>query len=90
MSPGDEEIAEPYYYVNGWPRPASLPSPLPALPEGARWVVGGWFGAVLPTRTLVEVHEARGQQARAREFLGEAVGAVRGLVQGDEPRGVGR
>lgn len=80
LSPGDEEIAEPYFYVNAWPRPAVLPAPLPELPEGARWETGSWFGAVLLTRTLVQIHEAEGQEAGARTFLVEAVRAATGLL----------
>ncbi len=82
MSPGDEGIAQPYFYVNAWPRPAALPSPLPALPEDARWETESWLGAVLPTRALVEVPEAEVQGARARDFLVEAVEAVTGLLSG--------
>ncbi len=52
------------------------------LPEGARWETGSWFGAVLLTRTLVQIHEAEGQEAGARDFLGEAVRAVTGLLGG--------
>jgi len=80
LSPGDEGTAEPYFYVNAWPRPATLPSPLPELPEDARWETDSWLGAVLPTRALVEVHDAEGQEARARDFLDEAVRAVSGLL----------
>jgi hypothetical protein len=82
MSPGDEGTAEPYFYVNAWPRPAALPSPLPELPEDVRWETESWFGAVLPTRALAEVHEAEGQESRARGFLVEAVRAVSGLLGG--------
>lgn len=76
LSPGDEGIAEPYWYVNAWPRPESLPDPLPALPAGARWNTEGWLGAVLPASALVEAHEAVQQQARGKTFLDGAIGAA--------------
>jgi len=80
LSPGDEGIAEPYWYVNVWPRPESLPDPLPALPAGARWNTEGWLGAVLPARALVQTADADQQQARSREFLETAAGSARSLV----------
>jgi hypothetical protein len=82
MSPGDEGTAEPYFYVNAWPRPGTLPSPLPQLPADARWETESWFGAVLLSRALVGIHEAEGQEAGARDFLVEAVRAVTGLLGG--------
>lgn len=82
MSPGDDGLAEPYYYVNAWPRPGELPDPLPVLPDGARWNTGGWLGALLPTRELVAIHSAEGQEAGARGFLTRAMEAARGLLGG--------
>lgn len=82
MSPGDDGIAEPYYYVNAWPRPETLPDPLPGLPDGARWNTQGWLGALLPSRELVALHDAEGQEAGARGFLVQAIEAARGLLGG--------
>jgi hypothetical protein len=82
MSPGDEGVPEPYYYVNAWPRPERLPDPLPPLPDGGRWNTEGWLGASLPTRELVALNDAEGQEAGARGFLVHAVEAARGLLGG--------
>ncbi len=46
FSTGDEGHPEPYFYANPWPfEPAFADSP---LPEGARWHLEGWKGALLP------------------------------------------
>jgi hypothetical protein len=81
FSPGDEGIPEPYYYVNAWPRPSTLPEPLPPLPAGGRWNVEGWLGAVLTVSTLVSADHPEAQEARAREFFAAAGQAARGLLE---------
>jgi len=45
LSPGDEDIPEPYFYVTPNPRPEPGEGPV-RLPSG-RWNDRGWFGAVL-------------------------------------------
>jgi hypothetical protein len=80
LSPGDEGIGEPYFYVNLWPRPEPLPLSLPALPAGGGWNLEGWLGAILPVSALVETRDEEGQEARAREFLTGAVEAARALL----------
>ena len=37
LSPGDENISEPYFYVTPWPYPP--PAKLPKLPEIGAWYV---------------------------------------------------
>ena len=44
ISPGDEFYAQPYVYVNPWPRFDA--GNLPALPPPGRWHTEGFFGAV--------------------------------------------
>jgi len=46
LSPGDESCDEPYWYVNFWPHESVRD--FPPLPAGARWVTGGWVGAMMP------------------------------------------
>jgi hypothetical protein len=80
LSPGDEAIAEPYWYVNTWPRPESLPEPMPRLPGGGRWNVEGWLGAVLTGSALVAAGDGEAQEALARQFLDVATTAARVLL----------
>jgi hypothetical protein len=80
LSPGDEGVAEPYFYVNLRPWPEPLPSSLPVLPAGGRWTREGWLGAILPLSALVETREEGGQEARAREFLTAAIAAASTLL----------
>jgi hypothetical protein len=80
LSPGDDGVAEPYFYVNLWPRPETLSPSLPPLPAGARWNLESWLGAMLPLSALVETREEGQQEARTREFLTLGVGASRALL----------
>jgi hypothetical protein len=86
LSPGDEAIPEPYWYVNGWPAPEPLPDPLPPLPAGARWNTVGWLGAVLTATALVAPGNEHAQEATAGGFLRAAGDAVRALLEGRPPR----
>jgi hypothetical protein len=76
MSPGDASYAEPYWYVNPWPRPEGRP--LPALPEG-RWHTESWFGAALLGSQLAGL-PAKAQQLRTQAFLVAALKASRDLL----------
>ena len=77
LSPGDESVAEPYWYVNHWPgRDDAL---LPPLAAG-EWWTDGWTGAVLRGEALVAAGAGAVQQARLRAFLAEAVAASLRLV----------
>jgi hypothetical protein len=73
LSPGDDHYAEPYWYVNPYPVPAS------ELPEPARggWTDKGWTGVVLGA---ADVLDAGDQEAVSREFVDEAVGICRDLL----------
>lgn len=70
LSPGDEHIDEPYFYVTPWPYPPL--SRLPPLPEIGRWHTQNFTAAVLPARRILS---AEGRQTRTEEFLTAAVEA---------------
>ncbi len=48
--PGDEGIAQPYFYATAYPTPSGFAGA--RLPEGAHWHTEGWTGAVLPYAAL--------------------------------------
>ncbi len=80
LSPGDEMLPEPYWYVTPWPYPS--PEELPALSAG-RWVTEGWVGALLPGSEVLGSGTRDGGNERAEidrrveVFIREAVGAAR-------------
>jgi hypothetical protein len=76
LSPGDEGIPEPYFYVTPWPPPGPG-EPLPDLPAPGRWHREGWTGAVLTGTEVVAAGDGGAQAARASAFLAEAVSALR-------------
>ena len=73
LSPGDEGIPEPYWYVTLWPRPTGS---LPDLPAG-RWHTAGWTGALLTGSELVAAGDGAAQAALAARFLSGAVECLR-------------
>lgn len=77
LSPGDDSIAEPYWYVNHGP--ATERTELPPLSAGA-WFTDGWIGAVLRGGALCAAGDARAQEARLEAFLASAVAASRALA----------
>jgi len=79
LSPGDEFVAEPYWYVNHGPE-AESPR-LPPLAAG-EWWTSGWIGAVLRGEELVAAGGGAAQQARLRAYLDSAVEASRRLLDG--------
>jgi hypothetical protein len=76
LSPGDEGIPEPYFYVTPWPPPAAG-DPLPDLAAPGHWHREGWTGAVLTGTHVVAAGDGEAQAARASSFLGGAVAALR-------------
>jgi hypothetical protein len=76
FSPGDEEIAEPYFYVTPWPAPPATEA-LPDLPAGGRWHREGWTGAVLSGSEIVDAGFNEGHSALTSAFLGGAVSVLR-------------
>ena len=77
LSPGDDGIAEPYFYVTPWP----LPEPLPDLPSGGRWHREGWTGAVLTGSEVVAAGGGAAQAVSAGAFLTGAVEVLRGRLE---------
>lgn len=77
LSPGDDGIPEPYYYVNRYPRPAGTPA-LPPVAGGGTWQTHGWFGAALPGSRVEGT--AGDQYAQVRAFLHSAIGTLQGLA----------
>ncbi len=71
MTPGDDNYAEPYYYVNPYPRP--IDAKLPRLSDGGHWHTEGWTGAILPATALVEAQSAEAQASRVRGYLASAM-----------------
>lgn len=55
FSTGDAGIPEPYFYVTAYPLPPALPKV--QLPGEAAWHAGGWQGAVLKYRSLLNVSD---------------------------------
>jgi hypothetical protein len=76
LSPGDEGIAEPYFYVTPWPPPAPTEE-LPSLLSGGRWHREGWTGAVLTGSEVVAQGDGAAQAAAAKTFLAGAVQVLR-------------
>jgi hypothetical protein len=76
LSPGDEGIAEPYFYVTAWPPPPPAEE-LPALPSIGRWHRAGWTGALLTGSEVVAEGGAVAQSAGAKAFLAGAVQLLR-------------
>ncbi len=75
MSPGDEHIDEPYFFV----KPVPAPSDPTLKPIGeALWFREGFFGAVLPMGRLRE--EADAQKQQVTSFLDTAIAACRGML----------
>jgi len=76
FSPGDATYAQPYFYVTPWPYPPT--AALPALRVG-RWHTAAWVGAILTASDLLSDRHAD-QQARAQEFLDQAIAASHQLL----------
>ncbi|MCM2258278.1 MAG: hypothetical protein NDJ94_21805 [Vicinamibacteria bacterium] len=70
LSPGDDGIDQPYFYVTAWPPPAATDA-LPPLAEPGVWHRRGWTGALL-TAGVLEGGDS-GERARVgRAFLADA------------------
>ncbi|MEX2126835.1 MAG: hypothetical protein WD871_01140 [Xanthobacteraceae bacterium] len=70
LSPGDENIGEPYFYVTPWPYPP--PAKLPHLPEIGGWYAKNFTAAVVPAHRILA---AKGRQTETEKFLEAAVEA---------------
>jgi hypothetical protein len=77
LSPGDDAIPRPYFYLLPWPRPARSSAELPAL-DGGGWHTEGWLGAVLDSTEFAGTGD---QRERCERFLTSAVRACRDLLE---------
>jgi hypothetical protein len=77
LSPGDEGIAEPYFYATLWPAPEA--DALPPLPANGRWNREGWTGALLTGSEITAAGDGGAQAAEAGAFLASAVEVLRDL-----------
>jgi len=77
LAPGDDLVAEPYWYVNHGPEAEGLA--LPPLAAG-EWWTDGWTGAILRGEALVAAGGAAAQQALLRTYLASALDASRRLL----------
>jgi len=78
LAPGDDYYAEPYFYVNAYPRPS--PADVDGVPLGGAgtWHIDEWVGAVLPGSRLTR--DRSGQESQAAEFIDSAVRAATALL----------
>jgi hypothetical protein len=83
LSPGDDGIAEPYFYVLPWPAPPT--HALPELAGGGRWQTAGWVGAVLEASRFTSAGSNGSQARRVEDFLDSAVAGCRRLLEGGKP-----
>ena len=56
FSPGDESIADPYFYITAYPSPEGLTDT--PLPPNAKWLTGDFNGAVMMYEALVGAEDA--------------------------------
>jgi hypothetical protein len=83
MSPGDEEIEQPYFYVTPWPAPADDVA-LPDLPLG-EWHTASWTGALLTGEALLAAVKDVPDSSPAEHlthFLAAAIPSARSLLGG--------
>lgn len=74
LSPGDEEFAEPYFFVSPWPYPPV--EELPKLTHG-QWVDEHWVGAIL---SAPEILQKEDQYKSVRRFMSETFAVIRKLM----------
>ncbi len=74
FAPGDEVIAEPYFYAGAYPAPDDLESRV--LPDGEHWQSEGFTGAALPYARVAGQDDG---EAVLLEFLRAAQAGVRSL-----------
>lgn len=72
LSPGDDAIPHPYWYVRGYGHDGVDAADLPTLSHG-RWKDEGWPGAIMEAPELVVLDDADAQSAAADAFLGTVV-----------------
>ncbi len=78
LSPGDDSDPAPYWYVAPYPTPdVEGGAPEPAIGE---WTTQGFVGMKLDAATAIGDGSGPGQEARAREFVDDAVAVCRRLL----------
>jgi hypothetical protein len=78
LSPGDDQYAEPYWYVSPWPYPERADA-LPPLSAGGHWHTSGFTAAILTGSGLLAGDPAT-QVERVAAFLDDAVAASRRVL----------
>ena len=78
MTPGDDSYAEPYFYVNPYPRPTT--DRLPPLLGGGIWRQQDWFGAVLTASSLVSASPEQ-QHETVMSYLSSSFEAANTLLE---------
>ncbi len=71
LSCGDENFAEPYFYVYVWPAPEA-----PSFPDfrgSGHWYTGEWTGAAAPASSIITKTQASGQRAVSAGFFEFAI-----------------
>ena len=79
LSPGDDAMPEPYFYVLPWPAPPT--GALPALGGGGCWHTEVWVGAVLLASSFTNAATNGSQGRRVEDFLESAVAGSRRLLE---------
>ena len=75
LSPGDENYAEPYYYVTPWPYPDA--QNLPKLPPSGRWHTEGYVAAIA---TATRIGELGSKRLAVMDFLQSSIAGSRELL----------
>jgi hypothetical protein len=78
LVPGDENYAEPYWYITPYPVPEN-PN-LPPLDGEGLWRPEGWFGAVLTATKIADAGDAGAQAERVSAFIHSGLAASRSLL----------
>ncbi len=76
LSPGDEHMTEPYFYVTPWPYPEAELVKKHELPAG-QWQTEGWVGATLSGS---EILKAENQKEITESFIHVAMEASKRLL----------
>ncbi len=72
LSPGDDQIPEPYWYVNHWPTTTRGTGSLEPLPVG-EWHDDGFVAAVLRGGEIIEARSTQAQSDVVASFLEHAM-----------------
>jgi len=68
LSPGDEGIPHPYWYVRGYPKETPREGDLPTLDHGS-WKFEGWTGAILEAPEIIGSQNPDEQDHTVDHFL---------------------